>query len=72
MLSKGWMVNVIAVAAAVLIAEVSRKVGRWASRLLFHAPPTSEYLRATQTIMGVSGAHESQIRMPHEKMRHAA
>ena len=31
----------------------------------------SEYLRASQTMAGVSGAHASHVRMPHEKMRHA-
>src|ERR1041384_6952306 len=71
MLSNGWIFNVIAVPAAVCIADVSRKAGRWTSRLVFHALSISEYLRASQTMTAVNGAHASHVRIPHEKMRHA-
>src|ERR1044072_3671542 len=71
MLSKGLTHKVIAVAAALCSVEINKNAGRGTTRLSFHASPTIKYLRASQIIAGVSGAHTTHVRMPHVKMRHA-
>src|ERR1051326_3590281 len=72
MLSNGLMLRVNTVAAALGSADIRKNAGRWTKRFRFHVSSTSENLRASQTIAGVSGAHASHVRIPHEKTRDAA
>ncbi len=72
MLSNGFTVNMITVAAALWAVDINTNAGTWTRRLRFQAAPMSENRRASQIIASVSGAQASQVRMPHEKTRDAA